>query len=123
MGKYKGRKEGTAWDSVDGDLYHFRYSEARVPVGCSSGSAREASPLYPWLVNFLEHDSPNLIVVLTVAGILGRYIIQQHKTHLDSKEKEIERLVKERDKLQDHLLKQRLSTTDTGKSDKRGKQT
>ncbi len=34
----------------------------------------------------------------------------QHKAHLESKEKEIERLVKERDKLQTHLLKERLST-------------
>ena len=75
-----------------------------------------------WAIQILKQQSPTVLIVLLVVWVLGRYIAKQHKTHLDSKEKEIDRLVKERDKLQEILLKtERLSTQDDQRKPKKDK--
>jgi len=76
---------------------------------------RKGKPVPDWLVEVIKQQAPSTLTALLVAYFLGKYIIAQHKAHLASKEEEIKRLVKERDKLQDHLLKQRLSTEEDGK--------
>ena len=64
------------------------------------------------LLELLEQQSPTIIAVFIVGFILFRYIQQQHKEHLESKDKEIERLVKEKNELHKMVLKERLSTND-----------
>lgn len=65
-----------------------------------------------WMVESLK-QYPALVFGLVVFWLAFKHIQTQHKEHLASKDKEIERLVKERDKLQNLVLKTRLSTDET----------
>lgn len=64
-----------------------------------------------WVVESLR-QYPALVFGLVIFWLAFKHIQAQHKEHLASKDKEIERLVKERDKLQNIVLKNRLSTDD-----------
>jgi hypothetical protein len=55
-------------------------------------------------------DSPILALVAIGIYYFFKYMRDQHLSHLKSKDKEIERLVKERDRLQGLILEQRLTT-------------
>ena len=74
-----------------------------------------------WVLEVLKQQAPSVLAALVVAYFFGKYIIEQHKSHLASKDAEIERLVKEKAELQ--KLNQRLSTREEPKPDpkKRGK--
>lgn len=61
-------------------------------------------------------QSPSLIFVLIVAYYAYRQLANEHKAHLESKDREIERLVKEKNLLQKEILQNRLSTEDKSKS-------
>ena len=69
-----------------------------------------------WFIDLLKRETPTVAIVFVLLICLGCYIQRQHKSHLRSKDCEIERLVKEKNKLQNLLLKNRLST-DEGKRD------
>jgi hypothetical protein len=65
-----------------------------------------------WAVESLK-QYPALVFGLVVFWLAFKHILAQHQDHLASKDKEIERLVKERDKLQNIVLKTRLSTDES----------
>lgn len=62
-----------------------------------------------WLTIVLK-ESPTLGVCVIIFWIWLRYITSSHESHLVSKDSEIERLVKEKNQLQQLFLKERLST-------------
>lgn len=62
-----------------------------------------------WLVPILK-EMPTLLVVLLVVWYGFKRVMEEHEMHLKSKDAEIERLVKEKNELQELVLKQRLST-------------
>jgi hypothetical protein len=62
-----------------------------------------------WVTESLK-QSPALVFGLVVFVLAFRHIQKVHEQHLASKNAEIDRLVKERDKLQNLILKNRLST-------------
>lgn len=62
-----------------------------------------------WITDLLK-QSPALAFGLAVFVLAFRYIQSEHAKHLASKDAEIDRLVKERDKLQNIILKNRLTT-------------
>lgn len=62
-----------------------------------------------WLIEVLK-QSPTLTVCLVVVWFAINHIIKEHAKHLASKDAEIERLVAEKNKLQEFVLEKRLST-------------
>lgn len=62
-----------------------------------------------WVIESLK-QSPGLVFGLAIFWVAFKHIQKEHAKHLDSKDAEIDRLVKERDKLQNVILKSRLST-------------
>ena len=67
------------------------------------------SDLPDWAVELLK-DSPTLVVCLLIIWYAFGYITKQHERHLADKDKEIERLVAEKNELQKLFLQNRLST-------------
>lgn len=61
-------------------------------------------------VGELSKNSPMLAACVLVVVALYYALTKEHKSHLDSKDKEIERLVKEKNALQEVILSNRLST-------------
>lgn len=62
-----------------------------------------------WMIDSLK-QSPGLVFGLVIFWLAFKHIQKEHAKHLGSKDAEIDRLVKERDKLQNVILKNRLST-------------
>jgi hypothetical protein len=65
-----------------------------------------------WVTESLK-QSPALVFGLVVFFFAFRHIQGEHEKHIASKDAEINRLVKERDKLQNFVLKNRLTTEET----------
>ena len=61
-------------------------------------------------------QSPMLVAVLAVAYYAYRQLAIEHKSHLQSKDKEIDRLVEEKNALQKKFLANRLTTSDGKKA-------
>ena len=59
-----------------------------------------------WAIEALK-QFPVIVIVLVVQGFLAKYIVKQHQAHLESKDKEIDRLVQEKNKLKDQRDKQK----------------
>jgi hypothetical protein len=53
---------------------------------------------------------PTLVICLGIVYFAYSVLSKAHKSHLESKDKEIERLVREKNSLQELVLKNRLST-------------
>lgn len=66
------------------------------------------------VVNALK-ESPSLTFGLIVVWIAFKVVVNSHKAHIASLIAETNRVVKERDKLQNIVLKNRLSTEETEK--------
>ena len=67
-----------------------------------------------WMAAALK-DSPSLIFGLIVFWFAFKVVERSHKAHIASLVAEKDRVVKERDKLQSIILKNRLSTEETEK--------
>lgn len=83
-----------------------------VAVSIAAGAAGSDTfgfQLTSWVTETLK-ESPALTFALIVFWLAFRHVQKEHAKHLASKDAEIDRLVKERDKLQNLILKNRLST-------------
>lgn len=61
-------------------------------------------------------QSPMLVAVMAVTYYCYRQLATEHKSHLESKDKEIDRLVEEKNALQERFLSARLTTSDGKKA-------
>jgi hypothetical protein len=62
------------------------------------------------IIEKIALESPVLALAAVGIYFFFRHLRSQHQEHLKSKDKEIERLVKERDRLQEVILHHRLTT-------------
>lgn len=66
-----------------------------------------------WVLNILKEiasEFPTLVVCLLVVFLAFKRVTQEHDKHMKSKNEEIERLVAEKNQLQELVLENRLST-------------